>query len=424
MPPGTTPHYVFIYFVLEDDFISAVGKLGWPELPDNNILDSINGPMRAQRYVGPDGKRQDTAHAYIHPKLGSGEFPNLHVLVETDVERVIVDDNKKAVSMVFRPSADFQPDSKQETRTVNARKQAVLSAGALGTPQILERSGVGNSEVLSRAGVPLVASVPGVGEKYLDHHIMLYPYKTSVGPDQTMDGILTGRVNVAELIPKNDPLLSWNGVDVQCKLRPSDADIASLGTQFQAAWDKDFKNNPDKPLMIMSIVSCFPGDPSGVPAGQYMGIATFSTHPFSRGRVHITGPNFNDPAKIRRMDNFAGEIAAGHPEFPNGSKAAIIDAQPTSGAPPPHDIEYTPEDDPAINKFLKERISTTWHSMGTCKMASFDDGGVVDPDLNVYGVKGLKIADLSIPPSNVGSNTCSVAMAIGEKAADIIIREL
>lgn len=83
------------------------------------------------------------------------------------MERVIFDDNRKAVGVVFRSSADFQVGSKQETRTINARKQVVLSAGALGTPQILERSGVGNSEVLSRARVPLVASVPGVGENYL-----------------------------------------------------------------------------------------------------------------------------------------------------------------------------------------------------------------------------------------------------------------
>lgn len=125
--------------------------------------------MRAQRYVGADGKRQDTAHSYIHPKLESGKFPNLHVLVETDVEHVIFDDNKKAVGVAFRPSADFQPDEDHAapSRIVKANKQVVLSAGALGTPQILERSGVGNPEILSRAGVPLVASVPGVGENYL-----------------------------------------------------------------------------------------------------------------------------------------------------------------------------------------------------------------------------------------------------------------
>lgn len=125
--------------------------------------------MRAQRYVGPDGKRQDTAHAYIHPKLESGEFPNLHVLVETDVDRVIFDDNKKAVGVTFRPSAEFQPEADQKAapRIVKARQQVVLSAGALGTPQILERSGVGKPEILSGAQVPLVASVPGVGENYM-----------------------------------------------------------------------------------------------------------------------------------------------------------------------------------------------------------------------------------------------------------------
>lgn len=277
---------------------------------------------------------------------------------------------------------------------------------------------------------------------------MLYPYKTSVGPDQTMDGLLTGRLNVAELIPKNDPLLSWNGVDVQCKLRPTDAEIAALGSEFQAAWDKEFKNFPDKPLMIISIVSCFPGDPSGVPAGQYMGTATFSTHPFSRGRIHVTGPKFSDPyhfdagfladehsidlkkhlwmykkqrEMIRRMESFSGEIAAGHPDFPSDSKAAVTQEKPSS---PLEDIEYSAEDDLAIEKFLTERISTTWHSMGTCKMAPFEEGGVVDPNLNVYTVKNLKIVDLSIVPSNVGSNTCSVAMTVGEKAADILVHEL
>ncbi|KAJ4409981.1 hypothetical protein N0V82_009349 [Gnomoniopsis sp. IMI 355080] len=444
---------------LEDDFIAAVQKLGWPELADNNTLDSINGSMRAQRYVGPDGKRQDTAHAYLHPKLqNAGEFPNLHVLVETDVERVLFDDgddgdDKKAIGVAFRPSAEFQPDMSRGApcpRVVKARQQIFVSAGALGTPQILERSGIGNPEILASSKVPLTASVPGVGENYLDHHIMLYPYKTSVGPDQTMDGLLTGRTNVADLIPRNDPLLSWNGVDVQCKLRPTEEEVSSLGTHFQAAWDEDFKDFPDKPLMIVSVVSCFPGDPSNVPAGQYMGIATFSTHPFSRGRIHIAGPNFSDPydfdagfladkhsvdlqkhfwmykkqrEMVRRMDTFAGEVADGHPRFPSGSKAAAVDSKPTAQQVI-EDIKYTPEDDQAIETFLKERISTTWHSMGTCKMAPLDEGGVVNAKLDVYGVRGLKIADLSIAPSNVGSNTCSVAMAIGEKAADIIIQEL
>lgn len=88
------------------------------------------------------------------------------------------------------------------------------------------------------------------------------------------------------------------------------------------------------------------------------------------------------------------------------------------------DIKYTAEDDAIIEEWIREHVDTTWHSLGTCKMASWEAFGVVDASLGVYGVDGLKIADLSIPPSNVGANTNNTAMVIGERAADIFIKEL
>lgn len=105
------------------------------------------------------------------------------------------------------------------------------------------------------------------------------------------------------------------------------------------------------------------------------------------------------------MDAFDGEIAAGHPQFSSGSKAATVDTKAKAA----QDVYYTSEDDKAIEKWLRDHVASCWHSMGTCKMAPFDDGGVVDPNLNVYGVRGLKVADLSIVPSNLGANTCSTA---------------
>lgn len=87
-------------------------------------------------------------------------------------------------------------------------------------------------------------------------------------------------------------------------------------------------------------------------------------------------------------------------------------------------IEYTAEDDSKIEQYIRENLATTWHSIGTCRMAPRHSLGVVDASLSVYGVDRLKVADLSIPPSNVGANTNSTALAIGEKAADIIIEEL
>lgn len=124
------------------------------------------------------------------------------------------------------------------------------------------------------------------------------------------------------------------------------------------------------------------------------------------------------------MSIYRGELASSHPRFPPGSKAAV---QPEADGPVAADaprIEYTADDDKAIEQSVREIVGTTWHSLGTAKMAPRDKMGVVDGNLNVHGIKGLKVADLSIPPENVGANTNNTALMIGEKAADIVAREL
>ena len=87
-------------------------------------------------------------------------------------------------------------------------------------------------------------------------------------------------------------------------------------------------------------------------------------------------------------------------------------------------IEYSNEDDAAIEEWIRGNLNTTWHSLGTCAMREKAKGGVVDADLNVYGTVGLKVADLSMVPENVGANTNNTALVVGEKAAVIIGREL
>lgn len=187
----------------------------------------------------------------------------------------------------------------------------------------------------------------------------------------------------------------------------------------------------------------------GVPVGQYMGASTISVYPSSRGYLHITGPEladpidfdagfFSDPGEVdvkkcrwsykkqreimRRMDVFRGEMADYHPPFPNESAAKCVETDGPLLDPP--DIQYSAEDDAIIDQWIREHVSTTWHSLGTCKMAPLEEKGVVDPYLNVYGVTALKVADLSIVPKNIGANTANMAMVIGEKAADIVIAEL
>lgn len=125
---------------------------------------------------------------------------------------------------------------------------------------------------------------------------------------------------------------------------------------------------------------------------------------------------------MRRTKMYRGEVALGHPKFPAGSPAACVELD--AELSDVKDIEYSAEDDKAIEQWLRENIGTTWHSLGTAKMAPRDKMGVVAPNLDVHGVQGLKLADLSVPPENLGANVNNTALLIGEKAADIIIKEL
>lgn len=176
----------------------------------------------------------------------------------------------------------------------------------------------------------------------------------------------------------------------------------------------------------------------------------------SNNEKHITGPDLDDSLEFktgyltnkhdldlkaqvwaykvqrdtaRRMAINQGELPYRNPVFPSGSNAsyamdAVGDNAPSSASKPKKNIEYLAEDDAIIEEWIRKTLTTCWHGIGTCKMAPREQLGVVDNSLGVYGVTGLKIADLSIVPENVCSNTMSTALAIGEKAADIFIREL
>jgi len=436
----------------EDQYLETVKSMGYKVIKDLQDLDACDGFAKWHRYVGPDGKRQDAAHRYVHPLLQDGQHPNLHILLESKVVRVLFDQSSppKAIGIEYKPNEDHQPSvslSKPVHKTIKARKLVVVTAGALGTPQILERSGVGNPEILKKLDIPVVSDVPGVGENYQDHHLVLYPYRTSLGENETLDGILSGRKDFVKALEEKDPMLGWNGIDVCSKLRPTEAEVAALGPEFQKDWDRDFKDKPTRPLMLCGVVNAFLADPSLVEQGQYMTLGTYTAYPYSRGSIHITdkedvinGYDFdtgflNHPSDIkkqlwayktsreigRRLPYYKGELELGHPKFKEGS-AAALSTGPIEGEV--KNIEYSKEDDEAIEDWIRGNLNTTWHSLGTCQMREKSKGGVVDGKLNVYGVTGLKVADLSMVPENVGANTNNTALVVGEKAAVIIGEEL
>jgi alcohol oxidase len=226
---------------------------------DLQNLDANNAIERYYRYVGPNGRRQDSAHRYLHPKLQSGEYPNLHVLVEKKVVKVLFDDNKRAVGVEYQSNPkylanpEFLATAYTALRTVRARKMVVVSAGANATPGILERSGVGDPQVLEQAGIPVVEDLPGVGSDYQDHHLSLWAYRSNLTPRETINGFQDGRFNIDDAIKNTDELLGTNAMDAQGKFRPTEAEVEALGPEFKKAWDRDFKDVPDRPLMILAL---------------------------------------------------------------------------------------------------------------------------------------------------------------------------
>lgn len=244
---------------IEDDFIAANEKLGYPEVQDIQDLETVNAVSSLRRFVSPkDGKRQDAAHVYLHPRLQGGNHPNLHVLVGSQVTRVLFDEGKKAAGIEFRPNPELAADRPAEqpaTGTVRARKLVVVTAGAFGSPTILERSGVGDKEILQRARVPVVAHLPGVGQGYQDHQAVLYTYKAEMPPEDNWESIYNGTRQIPELLTNNDKILSWNGVDASSKIRPTELEADSLGPRFRQAWDQHFRDVPSKPLTSMILIT-------------------------------------------------------------------------------------------------------------------------------------------------------------------------
>jgi alcohol oxidase len=203
------------------------------------------------------------------------------------------------------------------------------------------------------------------------------------------------------MIASNDPQLGWNGHDVSSKLRPKPDDIEALGPEFQAAWDRDFESAPNRPHMVMGLFNAFFGDPAALPDdAEYVTTAPWCTYPYARGHIHVTGSDIDDPydfdpqwlldendidlkshiwgyktqrAIARGMSIFRGELASGHPAFPNGSNAAVVE---TAEGPIDHLVEYSPEDDTAIIDYIRENIGTSRHPLGTCKMAPREQNGV------------------------------------------------
>ncbi|KAJ6556748.1 GMC oxidoreductase-domain-containing protein [Mycena vulgaris] len=401
--------------------------------------DSINVFFRCPKWISSDGRRSDVAHHYIYNK----SLGNLSVFDGCLVNRVVIE-NGVATGVEFLLDKHVYDSAPQDVRTVKVRRVVFASAGTMGSPLILERSRIGKKEILEKAGISLVHELSGVGENYQDHPFYASPH--IVDPNSaTLDAIFRGdpetwRIASAQWEKDGSGLLSTNGIESCIKIRPRLEELPELGPDFTDYWNSVLANKPDKPLSWITVSPGLPVDQSALPSVRYMVSACILGYPASRGYLHIS------PAHVialrwaykkcreltRRLPSFCGALRPAHPKFAQDSPAALTDVGPLPLEAPK--IVYSAEDDEAIDTNVRQSVQTAWHSvchslfmpglyidvllqLGTCAMKSLGQGGVVDSKLNVYGIANLKVADMSIAPSNVNSNTYSTAVAIGERAA-------
>ncbi|KAF8904338.1 alcohol oxidase-like protein [Mucidula mucida] len=395
--------------------------------------ESVNVFYLMPKWISSDGQRSDVAHHYIYHK----GLQNLSVLDGCLVNRVIVEDGI-ATGVEYSFDIRVYPSSPQDQRIVRAKKLVVVSAGAMGSPLILERSGIGRKDVLEKAGIPLVVDLPGVGSDYQDHAFYVTPYIADPA-ETTFDGIYRGDPEEWAEAQKQwhkdgGGRLGGNTADGCIKMRPLPEELEELGPEFVEHFNKAYADKPDKPLLWMCASSGLPADQTGLPALNYTCICLFLGYPESRGSMHVssvdpyTAPHFEsgfltksvDVAAlrwgykkgreiIRRLPAFRGALVPAHPQFAADSPAALVETGPIPLDAPK--IVYSAEDDAAIDHNIRAlSLSSSFLSfvLGTCAMKPVSDGGVVDNNLSVYGVKRLKVADLSIAPSNVNAKAAVI----------------
>ncbi|KAH8918207.1 GMC oxidoreductase [Atractiella rhizophila] len=454
---------------LGQEFIDAAVKNGVPYVEDPNDFKTGLGVSRWAKYINPTNgyRRSDAASSYLYP-LNPSVYPdnpnstsNIHVVTRSKVVRVLFDDNNKAIGAEFETASG----ERKQVGLVKARKLVVLSAGSINNPCILERSGVGRKEVIEKAGGQCRIDLRGVGENMQDHPHIPSSFKSLTPSDDQFKWRREPAVwekAEKDFAAGTGGYMGTNACDTCAKLRPTPEELASIkNDEFKKVYEREFNgpNCQDKPLVqmmlwnFMYIKAHYLPDPKAHGLwGDYISLLTFLNYPESRGSIHIKDldpktpgayiapfvtneidvPAFSWAYKkgrqiVRSMPSFGGEVDFAHPHFSPTSKARIIE-DVTKLTPEERanllNIEYTDEDEKAIDVFVRQFIATTWHALGTCSMKAKEQDGVLDARLNVHDTKNLKVMDLSILNNNIGSNTYHTALVIGEKGACLIAEDL
>ncbi|WNK00820.1 GMC family oxidoreductase N-terminal domain-containing protein [Thalassospiraceae bacterium LMO-JJ14] len=375
-----------------DKVIDAGGELGYPTHVDYNGADQEG--FAYYQVTQRHGKRFSAKNAYLDPVRGVRK--NLHVETRAFARKVLIE-NGRAIGVVYLKNGREQ--------IVRARREVVLAAGAIQSPQLLELSGIGQGELLQKLGLDVVHELKGVGENLQDHYISRVSYRLA-GLD-SLNQLTRGPRLVIEALKfftqRKGALTMPAGIIAGfVKSRP---DMQDPDIQFHIA-HATFAN-PHK-----RVFDKFPG----------ITIGPCQLRPESRGYLHATSPDMSVKPDIQpnflatRTDcevhveglRIARKLMATSIMGPHAAE----ELSPGSGA----------DDDEALLEHARQTGATLYHPVGTCKMGT-DAMAVVDPTLKVVGLEGLRVADASIMPNLVSGNTNAPTMMIAEKASDMMLAD-
>jgi alcohol oxidase len=331
----------------------------------------------------------------------------------------VIIENGRATGVTFRRAGAFPV-------SVYAKKLVVVSAGALGTPQVLERSGVGNPELLEPLGIKVESALKGVGENLQDHCQLTPSYKTDGSFDDSVTFLMGGDRSIEEdeFVKNGSGRFATNFVEVAAKLAPRTEDDWKFVGEKNKEYYTKYSDRPSVQLTVLSF--SLPSPLSTVPLEEGFDRANsitsccWTTYPFSKGSIHITTANDSappdyDPNFYNNEDDIKMSIWAYETVDKISMKIPGVIGRVNNSHPQPGQ---------STEDYIKQFVCSTWHVLGSARMGKPEAGGVVNEKLEVHGVEELMVADLSVCIGNIGANTFSTALMIGEKAADLVATKL
>ncbi len=371
-------------------FIEAGQQAGYACNPDLNGA-SREGFGAVDLTVG-NGKRSSASAAYLRPVI---RRPNL--TVETGAQmRKILFEGKRATGVVYRR------DGESEDRVAHATRETILSAGAINSPHLLMLSGIGPAAHLAEHGIPLVHDLPGVGQNLQDHLAVHVKYKATK-PLSMLRYLnpVRGAFALGQYLLFKRGVLTQTGMSAACFVKSDPA-----------------LDEPDiKMLLVMALMS-HNGQKMVPMHGFYA--HTNVARPEARGSVTLASADPDAPPVIDQ--NYLGTENDRRVARAAVRAAREIFRQPAFDAFRGEELAPGPhvQSDEDIDAYIRAQAEADYHSTGTARMGN-DPLAVVDPQLCVHGIAGLRVVDASVMPHLPGANTGIPVAMIAEKAADMIL---